>query len=77
MNDLLGGLKCPYCGYDFEPSDMKGSNYLCIGLDMNANRKEVTVWAYSTEEAVTKAENKGVLFPICYPGEYYNTAPVF
>ena len=72
MDELLGGLKCPYCGYDFEPNDMGPSNYGCIGY-LNGEMKYLELYEDSLEEAVAKVESWGYTNVYCVPGRYYNT----
>lgn len=77
MNDLLGGLKCPYCGYDFEPEDMGLSSYKCTGISPIVGNTTINVEAYSAEEAEYGLYNEGWRDVSCGPGDDYNTAPGF
>ena len=77
MNDLLGGLQCPYCGYDFEPEDMGLSHYECTAIDQNGIEIKTDLFKYSKADAVAELEAGGYTNIDCKPGEYYNTAPGF
>ena len=77
MNDLLGGLQCPYCGYDFEPEDMGLSHYECTAFDSEANFVTINLFKMSKAEAIAHLEAANYTDIDCKPGEYYNTAPGF
>ena len=76
MDELLGGLKCPYCGYDFEPDEMGTSHYSCTGY-LGNTMEHFDMREDSLEDAVAKIESWGYTNVHCEPGEYYNTAPGF
>ena len=76
MDELLGGLKYPHCGYNFEPGDMGKDYYACMGY-LNNEQEHFDMRENSLEDAVAKIESWGYTNVHCEPGEYYNTAPGF
>ena len=76
MDELLGGLKYPHCGYNFEPGDMGKDYYACTGC-LNGEYNYFEMYGYSLEEVVAKAELWGYTDVRCVPSEYYNTSPGF
>ena len=72
MNELLGGIKCPYCRYDFEPSDLGNSQYTCWGIDPNLEFQTTYEYGYSKEEVEGVLKAKGWTRVACSFGEYYN-----
>ena len=73
MDELCGGMKCPHCGYDFEPEDFKDSHYVCVGKRLGIICEE-RFWAFSAYEAEGKAYESGMTEVLgCHRGEYYHT----
>ena len=75
MNELLGGVKCPYCGYDFEPSDLGDSVFTCSGIDPDKEYRTTLQAGYSREEAANALEAKGWSHVVCCMEEYCNLDP--